>query len=515
MNPHTPAPRANMTDTGDDTDSTDPAALAAIALFHTIASVRPPAGRHAARRVVLADLLTRHLAAPDRATALTACLLADIGRVVLRLPGGEAAERGGNLLRAIAGLEATADAVSHRHERVDGAGVPAGLAGHEIPLGARVVALTDLLVGTRRATPIDWERRIELMKDSAGTSLDVDLSDQAFDLLRSSDVRSLVEAATAGMATAIVEQVTTDPHGEPLRRLGSLVETMGDPIRTASVLVEATRAAAPVRAVGVHRVEGTLLMPVHVAGEGAGRSAFGLPDSLRELRGVATTVWGRDRLVVVPVRADGLWGIAWAIGDGDDLDVRPLTELAAGLETTVLRARDRQRLDLLAHGDELTGLAIRRRLEIELAQLYEGPPSTRADAALVMCDVDGLKRVNDTRGHGAGDDVLRAVALVLRGLAADHDALATRLGGDEFCLLVRTGGLLHAQHLTREAAEQVRRSVPAGVGLSCGIAYAARADSPSELLSQADEAQYLVKRRRPSPGPRRRRPHDRRRRPDR
>ena len=93
--------------------------------------------------------------------------------------------------------------------------------------------------------------------------------------------------------------------------------------------------------------------------------------------------------------------------------------------------------------------------------------------------------------------MLRAVAASLEQAVAHHDALTTRLGGDEFCILLRTGALLHAADIARAAAAQVRSSAPAGVDLSCGIAYAAHCESATALLSAADQAQYTVKRRRP------------------
>ncbi|MCB2508734.1 GGDEF domain-containing protein, partial [Listeria monocytogenes] len=58
------------------------------------------------------------------------------------------------------------------------------------------------------------------------------------------------------------------------------------------------------------------------------------------------------------------------------------------------------------------------------------------ETCIVMCDVDGLKRVNDELGHDAGDDLLRAVADVLRRISeALPGATAARLGGDEFCVI--------------------------------------------------------------------------------
>ena len=266
----------------------------------------------------------------------------------------------------------------------------------------------------------------------------------------------------------------------------------------------------------MHRVDdGELLSPVAAAGpESEHWRPIAATSAMQSLDRPITVGTGGRSVVLAPVRADELWGLVWGVTDDADDTVVP--DLAAALSTALERHHERRRLDALAHGDQLTGLANRRRLENELGSLFSGPPERRADAALIMCDVDGLKRVNDTRGHAAGDDVLRAVADVLTGLVDGLDGFAARLGGDEFCILLRSGALLRAEGLARRAARAVRASAPAGAGLSCGIAYAAQARTTTELLSRADERQYLVKRRRPgaATAPDRSR-HDRRRRGDR
>lgn len=491
--------------------SGDSAAAAAAAFFQVMATLRPSASVHAARRVLVADLLTRDATQDDRSTALTTCLLADVGRVILRLPTSEAAERGADLVRTIPGLQTTADAIHHRHERIDGTGVPSGLAGNDIPFASRVVALTDLLVTQRRASSIDWDRRIETVKDHAGTSLDTALAASAYDLVHTPGVRSLIEGATAGTALAIIEGGSGRPH-DPLAGLGSLIEAMSDPAAAAEVLAEGTWTRSGFRAVGVHQVHGTMLSPIAVAGDRAERWApLALTEGMADLTEPTIAGAGDDIVCLVPIRVGTLWGLAWGATDSVEHDAAPVVELARALGTIVDRETERHRLEQLAHGDELTGLGNRRRLESELDALFAAGAHERADAALVMCDVDGLKRVNDTRGHAAGDDVLRAVAAALVDVARGSDALVARLGGDEFCVLLRSGGILRAQSLARTAAEQVRTSAPAGVGLSYGVAYAAHADTSSELLRRADEAQYLAKRHRTIPGDDRL-SHDRRRR---
>ncbi len=505
---------------GDDTagDLGDASTDAATALYTTIQALRPAAAVNAARRVVLADLVTRDLDPDVRHHTLLACLLADFGRVVLRLPPGEAAGAAADVLGRVPSLRHAATMVRHRHERVDGSGLPAGLTGGEIPFGSQVIALTDLVVTQRRTAPIEWPRRVEVMKDNAGSALDVDLADQTFELLRRSDARAIVDAAGPDHALAVIAHSATAGDAAATRiPLGAMIQRFDDPVDMAGALVEASWPTGAHRAIGVHRIDdGELLTPIAAAGPEVDHWRPIAATSAMHALHDPTVVGARGRFVtIVPIRDDRVWGLAWGVSDDEAGAETPLTEVAEALSIALSRDRQRRRLDALAHGDELTGLANRRRLENELALLFSGPAERRADAALIMCDVDGLKRVNDTRGHAAGDDVLRAVASVLRQLASDVDGVAARLGGDEFCLLLRSGGLLRAEGVARQATRQVRASAPAGAGLSCGIAYAAQARTPAELLGRADERQYLVKRRRLGTAAPKPPTHDRRRRGDR
>ena len=94
------------------------------------------------------------------------------------------------------------------------------------------------------------------------------------------------------------------------------------------------------------------------------------------------------------------------------------------------------RLQHLADHDALTGLLNRRRfveeLELEIAVVRRGMRSSSA----IVIDVDGFKHVNDSLGHQAGDELLRAIAAVLAERLRASDAVA-RLGGDEFACLLR------------------------------------------------------------------------------
>ena len=127
--------------------------------------------------------------------------------------------------------------------------------------------------------------------------------------------------------------------------------------------------------------------------------------------------------------------------------------------------------------------------------------SKRSGSLLAVCftDLDGFKKVNDTLGHDAGDEVLKTVALRLTQTLRGADTVA-RLGGDEFVLLL--GDLSQAQEATallerlvREVSQPMDLAAgPAQVGISIGVTlYPNDAVGPDELLKHADMALYLAK----------------------
>jgi diguanylate cyclase (GGDEF)-like protein/putative nucleotidyltransferase with HDIG domain len=148
-----------------------------------------------------------------------------------------------------------------------------------------------------------------------------------------------------------------------------------------------------------------------------------------------------------------------------------------------------RRLERLAQTDGLTGVANRRHwCEETEARLAEG-----VEGALLICDVDRFKQVNDRFGHAAGDLVLTETARIL-----GRHGFVGRLGGDEFALWV-PGGLAQGEQAAQAALEDaarelvVREGMPA-VSLSIGVASAPRnATELSSLLRAADDALYAAK----------------------
>jgi diguanylate cyclase (GGDEF)-like protein len=216
---------------------------------------------------------------------------------------------------------------------------------------------------------------------------------------------------------------------------------------------------------------------------------------------------GKASSISLPLIVHGtLWG---EVGGARRAGLAPFdeTDIAAGeaycglLSAALARIAERDELLDLAYRDPLTGLGNRRAIDDRLEELLSSPAGPDS-VAVVLCDVNGLKRVNDTGGHDAGDRVLREIgSLLTRTASAVERCLAARLGGDEFCLLIEDVSEIELQRLTERLTEEAAR-LPMAAGLSCGWARTGRPNedgpSPMEaaraLLRLADAAQYRAKR---------------------
>jgi diguanylate cyclase (GGDEF)-like protein len=192
--------------------------------------------------------------------------------------------------------------------------------------------------------------------------------------------------------------------------------------------------------------------------------------------------WGELEVMTAPGRP--------RITQDDEAFLRAIADLLVG---AIHRAELFAQIEALAYTDSLTGLASRRVVETALEEACEAP-SGSGSPALVLCDIDDLKQVNDRGGHAAGDRALRRAAEALVAAAAPYeDAVVGRFGGDEFCVLLPSGS---AEDAWAVALDAVRRlDAEGGERISCGVA--ARTDQttrPAELLRAADEAQYRAKR---------------------
>ncbi len=176
------------------------------------------------------------------------------------------------------------------------------------------------------------------------------------------------------------------------------------------------------------------------------------------------------------------------------------TEVELLIERTRQLVAHKQALDRLraeADCDYLTGLANRRRFRKALGNEVERWRRYKIPCALVLLDVDHLKKINDAHGHPAGDRVIRAVADSLSSHSRDNDT-AARLGGEEFALLLAgvdsAKAVAAAERLRVAVASQAVETVGA-VTISLGVAACpAHARTERELFSLSDSALYRAKR---------------------
>ncbi|MEZ5818289.1 MAG: PleD family two-component system response regulator [Hyphomicrobiaceae bacterium] len=194
----------------------------------------------------------------------------------------------------------------------------------------------------------------------------------------------------------------------------------------------------------------------------------------------------------------------------NDYVLRPLdrNELLARIKTQIKRKRHadllRAKLDQgMEHAitDPLTGLHNRRYMESHLSTLVNQATQSGRTLSVLVADIDYFKKVNDTYGHDAGDNVLREFATRLRRNTRGID-LACRLGGEEFVIIMPDTELSRAMQVAERlraciAAEpfQVNAQGTLAVTASVGVSTLERRDdTPETLFKRADNALYAAKR---------------------
>lgn len=349
------------------------------------------------------------------------------------------------------------------------------------PIVAAMVALTIVVLATRAGLALysNWRFGIRERRRAAQFSALYDVGLATAGEISLNDLAQLaVDNATRLTQTDGAMIALRDEDGEFIIRavnrskMPELRDSTGGPLVGVAMECLRTREAAVATAYHTHPDANPLLHDVV-------KSALALPLIAHgELVGTMTLYSGRTRH----------WG---------NETVRMFRLYAAQAAIAIANARLLGESRRLASDDPLTGLTNRRvlveRLETEAAEARR-----HGDAfCVILCDVDGLKGVNDGAGHLVGDSVLRSVATTLRATARTEDVVA-RFGGDEFVLLLPRTNLDAARtlvvRLQRELPEQTYMwaGMPHALPrVSCGIAaFPEDGLLADQLLAQADTRMY-------------------------
>ena len=425
--------------------------------------------------------------------------------------------------------------VRAEHERWDGGGYPDGLRGEQIPVEARIIHACDAFQAMssdrpyRRARPRHWI--LSEIRAQAGLQFDPRVADALLQVIESEEV-----AITGTAESALHEDRKPQfahswtQHLDAIQQLGArlatvvsvpeICDTIGRAITTLLpydqcriyLLEDDARTLRPVYFSDTKRAEyegvtaETLAIQV---GEGITgwvaetKQGALVGDTERHPKAIhipGTTETNESMLAVPVIFEDRLIGVIVNVKVGINQyagdHLRLLTILANHAAVSIFNARLIERLAASARTDPLTGLANRRAFEQALEQrLAAAPPET---FAVLMLDVDGLKQVNDARGHAAGDAVLKRVASVLSGGLRETD-LATRWGGDEFLLVLpgvdQVGALSLARRIGGTLLSPDDSAGPISVSIGTA-AFPADGTTTVSLLAAADRSMYLEKRQR-------------------
>ena len=403
--------------------------------------------------------------------------------------------------------------VRHHHERWDGGGYPDGLAGEGIPLIARLLCLVDSYdaMSSRRVyrPALTYEECVAEIRECSGTQFDPGMVEPFLRVLdcmaHQRDALKVAADAAAARIDAGDHSVLREPEdagrAEYARVLRVLRET-----RLAHSEVQTMLTEAPVD---------ELRCMIVVDGDDDDANAVPVGEVIfcediefeafagRDNRANVVTVdrWGTWIAAAAPIRADdgrvvGL--VAASRVPGDELPAGVLGSAVSDTFSKIMHtAGARQtRAEIESMTDALTGLYNHRRFHELLRDTVEGARAADGDVAVLFCDIDRFKQLNDRHGHLVGDDVLRRVSRVLTASVRRGD-VAARYGGDEF------GVLLHGADMETalEVAERIRERVAelwvgrgdAATTISIGVATLAGHHDAEDLLASADRAMYAAK----------------------
>jgi len=244
-------------------------------------------------------------------------------------------------------------------------------------------------------------------------------------------------------------------------------------------------------------IEGCYLLPEH---EALARLPAGHTSSRSRLNGSGPWAWDHHYLAVPLHDRDGtVVGMIWADDPADRLlPTRPMLQALRVFANQAAAALDSagrfQEMRFLAEHDPLTRLLNRRAFTTRLKAEIARSQRHSHEFALVLCDLDGFKQINDREGHLAGDEILNHAAAVL-GAAVRAEDTPFRVGGDEFALILAETTAAEARPVVERLAGALAGAADRPLSASFGVSVFPRDGGGHDALFRAaDAAMYTAKR---------------------
>jgi len=406
--------------------------------------------------------------------------------------------------------------VRHHHERYDGGGYPDGLAGDEIPEVARLLCVVDSYdaMSSRRVyrRARTYEECLRELDECRGAQFDPGMVDAFVRVLEKlDDGRQALEAAAAEAAARISAadhlalQVPADRERPEYERVLRILRGARRAHPLAETMVTETRLDELRCAIVVDSDEDPETAIT------TGEVAFSDDLEIETFAGrsyaanvVFVDSWGTWLSAAAPIRDDdgmvvGLVSAGKAPWEGlrSNAFRSAVSDTFAGMMRSAAARQTRAEIESMT--DALTGLCNHRHFQESLREQVDAALLADRDLALLFCDIDRFKALNDRHGHMVGDDVLRRVGQVLAASIRRGD-VAARYGGDEFAVLLFDADATQAL----EVAERIHQRVgelrfgPSGESTSISIGFATLPGDGAgseELLASADRAMYAAKER--------------------
>ncbi len=526
-------------------------------------------------RVYAVELAKKLSLPPDEIEALrAAALLHDIGKLavpehIISKPGRLTPEEfekmkihpivGAEILERVHFPYPVVPIVRCHHERWDGTGYPAGLAGEEIPIGARILSAVDCLDALatdrqyRKALPLD--DAMQWVADQAGKAYDPKvvavLKASYRELEEIVHTQSLVPdrqklstglKVERGKAPASgFEAVKSIEPGNQAAFLSSiaaarqeaqalfeLTQDLGNSLslsETLSVLSGRLKRLVPYDAIATYIVRGNELLPEYVSGDN-----FRLFAALRIPLGEGLSGWvaqNRKPMLngnpgvehgyvhdparfsalrsAISVPLEGIQGVVGVLtlyhSDQDAYTpdhLRILLAISSKVALSVENALAFQEAESSATTDYLTELPNARSLFLHLDRELARCKRLQSSLTVMVCDLDGFKKINDRFGHIEGNRILRHFAETLQGSCREYDYVA-RMGGDEFVIVAPGLSASAAEargiclsELAGNAGREICGVEWLSLSVGCAI-YPEDGVDAEKLLAEADRRMYIQK----------------------